>query len=205
MYEPLCNTSCAPNSFCQPNKESKPHCVCPLGHFGTHCNLKYDQCDQNSCQNNGTCHSSFDPSGEEPFFCMCSNRFYGNRCQYEKVSVRIQLNIATTFFPRATVIQLYDILFPYLTLQIKHQKVHEGLPLMITFYHSDDQAPPLGVLKIYKDSSDLQYLVMYVLNGSVINITSSPHHCPDVSLLSFKGHFHPIIKFISFPIASFRY
>jgi hypothetical protein len=190
IYEPLCDTYCAAKAFCQPNKERKPHCICPLGYFGARCHLKYEQCDDNACQNNGTCYPSYDQSGEEPFICSCSNSFYGSRCQNEKASVRVQLNMTIVFSPRAVVVQLYRILPPSLTLQIKYQKVHEGLPSIITSFHTDDRAPHLGILKIYEDFQNPQYFVMYILDQSLINITSSPQHCSHVSAFLPKGQFH---------------
>ncbi|CAF1423463.1 unnamed protein product, partial [Adineta steineri] len=182
-YESICDTSCSTDAFCRPSKKSKPHCICPLGYFGRYCNLKYDQCNESSCENNGTCQSSYDPSGEQPFVCICSDRFYGNRCQYEKASVRVQLNMTTKFSARASVVQLYDVLFPFLTLRIKHQKVHEGFASIITYYHPDKYAPPLGILKVYAESPDPKYFIIYVLNQTLINITSSLRHCSQASLL----------------------
>ena len=195
MYEPLCNTHCASNAFCQPKtvdqqgKATKPLCLCPLSHFGSRCNLKYDQCDHDSCLNKGACHLSYDRSGEQPFLCICANRFYGSRCQYEKASVRVQLNMTMTLSARAAVVQLYNILPTSLTLQIRHQKVYQGLPSTITYYHPDVQAPHLGIVKTYHDSVDPQYFVIYILNQLVINITSTPQHCSHVSALLPKGNY----------------
>jgi hypothetical protein len=161
-----------------------------LGHFGRHCHLKYDQCHQNACLNNGTCYPSYDPSGEQPLICTCLERFYGNRCENEKSSVHVRFNMTSEFAPRATVFQLYDIIPVYLTLEIRHQKVYDGLPSIITSHQPDNEAPPIGLLKAYEDSQNPYYYVVYVSLKSVINITSSPQHCPDVSSLSSTGHFH---------------
>ena len=188
--EPLCDTHCAENAFCQVSEERKMHCVCPMDHFGARCYLKYDQCTANACENHGVCSLSYDRSGEEPFICDCSNQFYGKRCQNEKASVRIHLNLTNVFSARATVIQLYEPLSSSLTLQIKYQKVHEGVPSIITSFHPDDRAPPLGVLKIYEDFSNAQYFIIYVLQQSLINITSTPKHCPHVSTLLVNDQFH---------------
>jgi len=195
-YESLCESSCAPNAFCRPYiahrqiQERKVNCLCPRGHFGPRCNLKYNECDENSCLNGGNCSISYDRSGEQPFFCICADRFYGIRCEYEKASVRLELNMTTTFSPRATVLQLYDITYPSLTLQIIHQKVHQGLPSNIIYYHPKDRAPLFGILKIYENFEYPRYFVMYVLNESIINITSSPEHCPHVLELLPSSKFH---------------
>jgi hypothetical protein len=192
VYEPLCHTHCASNAFCQPNslQGTKPSCLCQLDHFGSRCHLKYDACHQKPCLNGGTCSLTYDRSGEQPFICLCSNRFYGSQCQREMASVYVQLNLTTTFSVRATVLQFYDILLPSLTLQLIHQKVQPDLPSIITFYRAGRRAPLLGLLKIYDLSLTAQYFVIYVLNQSLINITSSPQHCLHASSWVSKGHFH---------------
>ncbi len=193
MYEPLCETYCSANALCRLDdsdlqaKKNKLYCICPLGHFGPRCNLKYDACDSNSCLNNGTCFSNYDPSGENPYECLCSQRFYGSQCQDEKASVHIDLNMTKILSVRATVVQLYNYLSDSFMLLIQHQQIYHGLPSSIRYYHPDTDAPILGVLKIYEDLSHPQYLLMYFLVQSKINITSSPRHCPHTSLLLCKG------------------
>lgn len=85
MYEPLCDTYCSSNAVCRPSgSEKTPSCICPLDQFGPRCYLRDVQCDLKSCLNSRTCFVSYDRSGEEPYICKCSERFYGNRCQHEK-------------------------------------------------------------------------------------------------------------------------
>lgn len=189
-YELLCDTFCADKAFCQVSEEGKVHCICPLGHFGARCRLKYDQCKTNTCDNDGTCFPSNDRSGEQPFLCYCPKQFYGNRCENEKSSVRIYLNLTKPVSARATVVQLYEPTPPSLILQIKYQKVHEGLPTSMTSFHADDRAPILGMIKIYEDFEHAQYFVVYWLKQSQINITSTPQHCPHVSTFVAKDLFH---------------
>jgi hypothetical protein len=195
MYESRCNTYCSVSAFCllddynlQATK-NKPHCICPLGHFGPRCNLKYDDCSSNSCFNNGTCLPNYDRSGEKPYKCNCSQRFYGNRCQNEKTSVLVALNMTKALSARATVMQLYNYLIFGLALTIQHQKVYYGLPSTIRYYSPSLNAPTFGVLKIYEGLSHPQYFIMYVLNRTVINITSSPQYCPHASSLLSTGEF----------------
>jgi hypothetical protein len=199
LYESSCNTHCAPNALCRPNtvdretNEIKAYCICPLCQFGSRCHLRYDQCDQNSCENNATCHSSFDPSGEKPFKCICSSEFHGSRCQYEKAYVHVQLNITTIPSARATVLQLYDILNSDLTLLIRHQKIYSSVPFNIAYQCPRTHAPLLGILKIYQHASHPQYFLVYALNQSRINITSSPQRCSPVTALLLSGTCHDVI------------
>jgi hypothetical protein len=195
MYEPLCDTYCSANAFCRPDdsdllvKKNKLYCICPLGHFGPRCNLKYDDCNSNSCLNNGTCFPNYDPSGENPYLCICSEYFYGSQCQKEKASVYIDLNMTETLSTRATVVQLYNYHPDSFMLLIEHQQIYNGFPSSISYYHSTIYAPSLGVLKIYEDLSHPQYFLMYFLRQFEINMTSSPADCPHASLLLSEGQF----------------
>jgi hypothetical protein len=193
MYEPLCETYCSVNALCRPDdsdllvKKNKVYCICPWGHFGPRCNLKYNECNLNSCLNNGTCVPNYDPSGEKPYECNCSQRFYGSQCENEKASVHIDLNMTETLSARATVVQLYKYHAVSFMLLIEHQQIYNGLPSSIRSYHSDTYAPSLGVLKIYEDLSHPQYFLIYFLKKKKINITSSPQYCPHASLVLSEG------------------
>ncbi|CAM4834209.1 unnamed protein product [Rotaria magnacalcarata] len=191
MYEYRCGTYYSVKAFCRPDhydlqtKRNNPYCICALGHFGPHCNFKYDYCDSSPCLNNGTCLPNYDRSGEQAYMCNCSQQFYGNQCENEMAFVRVILNITRAVSARATVVQLYSADASDLPLSIQHQKVYYGLPSMINYYHSSVYAPELGFLKIYEDLSDPQYFIIYCLVEPMINITSSPQNCPHaLSLLS---------------------
>ena len=192
MYERRCETYCSVNAVCRrehydlhPNKNNL-YCICPLGRFGLSCSLKYDDCDTNFCLNNGTCRPNHDISGEASYVCVCSKRFHGDRCQNKKAAVHVDLNMTNVFSARATVVQLYHV-GRSLNLRIEHQQVYHGLPSTIQYDHADAYAPSLGFLKIYQDIAVPQYFIMYNLNRTIINITSSPQPCPYVWSLVSKG------------------
>jgi len=195
MYERRCETYCSANALCQINADemktniTKPYCICPLNHFGPHCNLKHNDCYSNPCFNHGTCFPIDDRSGEVPYMCRCSMRFYGSQCQNEMGSVHVDLNMTRIFSSYATVVQLYDFETPSFQLLIRHQRIYHDIPLKINYYHSDIYAPLLGLLKIYEDLIHPQYFIMYILAQSRINITSSPQYCPHASLLLSQGEF----------------
>jgi hypothetical protein len=197
MYESQCNTSCSVDGFCEVNSldlqvgEKEISCICPFGHFGSGCNLKYDQCDQNSCLNNGICFPTYDQSGEEPFVCNCSERFEGKRCEIEKPSVHVHLNMTGALSAYPTVVQLYNYIHYYLQLHIQYQQVYRQLPSVIEYYGIEKAAPSLGILKIYEHWSNPQYFVMYTYayDQWTINITSSPQLCPHALSLLSKGQF----------------
>ncbi|CAF1508343.1 unnamed protein product, partial [Didymodactylos carnosus] len=94
IYESRCETYYSTDAFCRPDYDfvrsnnTKIDCICPLDHFGPRCHLKYDDCKSDPCLNNGTCLLTHDRSGETSYICTCSERFYGERCDIEKETVR---------------------------------------------------------------------------------------------------------------------
>ena len=195
QYQIVCERYCSSHSLCKPDKRGQlsntlnPFCVCPLGRFGARCNLRHDECDSNPCLNNGTCHHTYDPSGERRFVCLCSQLFRGDLCQSEKMSVRVDIVNMTVTEPVAVVAQLYDVHKHSLELQFVHQQVYKGLPSTIRYNHDQANQPMLGVLKIYDRSpSPALYFIMYIQHGvSKIDVKSSPVRCPPVSTLLFRG------------------
>lgn len=187
LCDSVCEKYCSINALCRRDDYDSIQtstinrfCICPLGHFGPRCHLKHNDCDSIPCLNSGTCHIIMDRSRERSYICTCSRQFHGNRCEQERSSVHIVLNITNTSFVRGTTVQLYHVEYP-LTLVIQYAKVYHNLPSTISYGHADEYAPHLGVVKIYENSEDPKYFLVYVLQQSTINITSSPKHCPHAS------------------------
>jgi hypothetical protein len=65
--------------------------------------------------------------------------FYSDRCQYDKMPIRIVIN--TTIHARVSVIQFYDIDNVTFELVIKYQQVIDGLPSIIRYDHDRSIAP----------------------------------------------------------------
>ncbi|CAF4598339.1 unnamed protein product, partial [Rotaria sp. Silwood2] len=110
-YDEQCSIYCSLNSTCKPKYRGKlaagyqyPLCVCPLDYFGPSCHLRQNVCDFTPCLNNGSCYTTYDPTGVQPYICQCMEQFYGDQCQYEKISIKIQLN-STSMTLVACVIQ----------------------------------------------------------------------------------------------------
>ena len=193
MYEPLCETYCLKNAHCRSDDihlttgKKKVHCICPLGRFGARCNLKYDVCESNPCLNNGTCLPTYDRSGENAYVCICSERFYDFRCQREKASVNISLNMTKTLSVRATIVQFYTYDPRSMMFLIEHQQTDYGLPSLIRYFHSRPYAPDVALRKIYEDLSIPRYFLMYFRLQLTINMISSLEYCPYASLLLSEG------------------
>lgn len=197
-YDDTCTSYCSPYSFCRPNDRSmiyptrNPFCICPLEHFGPRCYLKFQQCDMHPCMNNGSCVYMYESYTDGLFVCICSELFYGDRCQYQKMAIQVQFNTSTILeLPRASTIQFYDVNPKTLELILQRQQIIEGFPTSVFYAHGLETAPPLGILKTHYDSIEPRYFIFYIQpNSSSINIpSSSPQHCPFASTLLKKSKF----------------
>jgi hypothetical protein len=197
-YEDTCKSYCSPYSFCQPDDRNmitntkNPSCICPLEHFGPRCYLRLEQCDSNPCLNDGSCVYPYDLESDQPFVCICSKLFYGDRCQHAKMAIQVRLNTSTIAqSPRASTVQFYDVNPKTLQLILQHQQLTQGFPSSIYYNHDRIIALALGVLKAHYDSIEPKYFIIYLQpNTSSINIYSSPEHCPLAATLLKKGKYY---------------
>lgn len=186
FYESRCQISCSSNAFCQifydhhRLNRTKIHCICPLDHFGRGCFLKNDNCEPNPCLNDGACFSTYSRSGENPFICRCSEKFYGQRCEQPKAKVRVRLEAPMLSAVKATAVQLLNVKTGTWTLVIEYQEFHLGLLSMVNYFHSDMSAPSIGLLKTLDDRHQVEVLVLYVLRQDNIDIGSVPSRCVSI-------------------------
>ena len=199
-YQIACNSYCSPYSFCEPEDHSmitntnNPFCICPLGHFGPRCFLKFEQCNNSPCLNNGNCVNTYEAYSGDSFVCICSKFFYGDRCQHTKMAIQVRLNTSAILdLPSTSTIQFYDIDPNTLQLILRHQQVTQGFPSYIYYAHGLISAPTLGVLKAHYDSNQPKYFIIYIQpNISSINTSSPLEHCPLATLLLSKSKYHII-------------
>jgi hypothetical protein len=188
-YQTKCTSYCSPESFCLPDGRGKltntnnPFCLCPINRFGPRCNLRRDECSPSSCKNNGTCHLTYDKSGQNPFVCVCPKEFYGSHCQHWKIAIRIILNMTMT--ARLSLIHFYDVITLTRKLVIQDQLLIHGFPSSIHYDHGRSLAPTFGIMKLYDEyPTTVRYFILFIQpNATIINITSTPEHCPHSSSL----------------------
>ena len=178
-----CLSYCNSKAICRPGfrglagNMDNPLCICPLGHFGPRCFLKNEACKSNPCGSGSTCYPSYDPSGENPIICQCSEQFYGDRCQFEKVKIYIRINMTT----KATVsnVQFYDNIHSLDTLHLYYQKIGHGLPDIVRYNHEGTRIPSIGILKIYQElvNEPKYFLLYYRRSNQSINLTVTPEEC----------------------------
>ncbi|UJR23866.1 hypothetical protein I4U23_026838 [Adineta vaga] len=81
---------CSQDSICIGSIHNRSICVCPLTKFGPRCLLK-SSCEMNACENNGQCiPADLSEPGSE-YTCICSEEYFGNRCQYSRAKLEIVL------------------------------------------------------------------------------------------------------------------
>ncbi|CAF1314306.1 unnamed protein product [Rotaria sordida] len=162
-YLSICNSYCSFDSICKPyyyGNDTKPFCICPKSHFGPSCHLHYDACSSFPCGINGTCHLTYDPSGERSYQCQCDKLFSIEKCQSKN-----------------------DVHMAALYLIPQYQQVSHGIPTIVQYDHGRTLAPRLAVLKTYENYHAIgNYYLLYIQpDVSIINIPSTPELCPHAS------------------------
>jgi hypothetical protein len=194
QYYKNCSTFCSPHAVCKivdwalTSGTPRLLCICPLGYFGPRCHLKYNQCDSNVCLNNGTCYLRLDSIDFESYKCVCTSRFYGKRCENEKLSVDIELSNNLKESIHATVMQYFDFHEITLDLILKHQVASENFPSSLHFSHGQVLAPVFGLLKLYQNNYQARLHLLYIQRNVIsVNITSvvneSTTFCPEAATL----------------------
>ncbi|CAF4870676.1 unnamed protein product [Rotaria sp. Silwood1] len=84
------NCSCSLDSYCLRSSI----CICPLHKFGSKCYLNNSICQipKNPCENNGICIPHDDRIGLNTFTCLCTENFFGTRCENLKNQIDIAFN-----------------------------------------------------------------------------------------------------------------
>ena len=195
-----CLSYCSSKSICRPKFRGiigsidHPLCICPLNHFGPRCYLKNEACQSNPCGPNSTCHITYDPSGEKPFICFCSEQFFGDHCQYEKLTINIRINL--TLSATVSNIQFYDLIQQSNSLLLYQQQIKRGLSNIVRYNHAGKTIPSIGILKIYEDLLEPEYFLLYFQSSDQsINLTVTPQKCPHTSQDSYTiFQYHQICK-----------
>jgi hypothetical protein len=182
---------CASQSLCKPNYRRMlqgnflPYCVCPANRYGERCDIIHDGCQLNACLNNGTC---FPTSRPDQGFCLCTDRYYGSQCQWEKYHARLSLDGNPQY--AGAIVQYFDIDYASLDLTLVHQGVFERLPSFIEYRHDQATAPEIILARLYSSHPDARlslYLLSIHLGASSVlgaTATAETNRCPAVETLS---------------------
>ncbi|CAF1181153.1 unnamed protein product [Adineta ricciae] len=173
---------CASNALYRRDIRLPAYCICPLERYGRRCELLHDQCNENPCENNGTCLPSIKPT---EYYCICTDLYYGKQCELPKQIISLRINNTAEY--RAIVIQYFQINVTTLNLILISQHVYTRLPSRLTNLLSELKPPDLIVAKQYIDINQVHiYIISIQINGTSISITthmSEINRCVDVRSL----------------------
>jgi hypothetical protein len=100
-----CQT-CSSKSMCIGSSNNQSICVCPIDRYGRQCSFT-SSCPINACQNNGQCVPADISIPGNNYTCICSERFFGQNCEYQKAKLDVSLNDIS--IPRYLVAYLFNI------------------------------------------------------------------------------------------------
>ncbi|CAF1527177.1 unnamed protein product, partial [Adineta ricciae] len=128
---PIDCQDCSENSLCIGSMNNRSICICPLTKFGRRCVLT-SSCPENACENNGQCIPSDMLSiSNKRYSCICSDQYYGSRCQYRKAKLDIYLqNLEIPSYLLAYFFTVSNHSEPTLTIMIQKLTLFQR---MVTF------------------------------------------------------------------------
>lgn len=150
--------------------------------FGPRCNLKYDQCNSNPCQNNGTCFSTTTTLDE--YICVCNTFYWGCTCQNKKNIVNLFIN--HTIEHRGAVIQHFSIELSENDLILNHQQSFYHLPNYLQSLIADESMSGFIIIRLYYDMQVGIYLILTYEVSVSFNATievNEKTRCVDVNTL----------------------
>ncbi|CAF1402463.1 unnamed protein product, partial [Adineta ricciae] len=161
------------------------YCICSSERYGYRCGLIYDQCNENPCENNGTCLPSNKPS---EYHCVCKSFYYGKRCQLSKQIVTLHVN--GTVEHKAIIIQYFRLDRFTLKLILISQRIYKQLPSQLTDFQNEMKPPDIVIAKQYIDINQVNiYILSLQINASSLNIIvqmNELNRCINVRMLFQK-------------------
>ncbi|CAF1621075.1 unnamed protein product, partial [Adineta ricciae] len=158
------------------------YCICSAERYGRRCELLYDQCNENPCQNNGSCLPS---NKRTEYYCVCTNFFYGKRCELSKQIVTLYINESIEH--KAIVIQYFRIDLFTLKLILISQRIYKQLPDQLIDYQNELKSPDIIIAKQYIDINQVNiYIMSLQINASYLNIITQMNEfnrCINVRML----------------------
>ncbi|CAF4966543.1 unnamed protein product, partial [Rotaria socialis] len=133
--------------------------------FGEQCNIAYDKCLPNPCQNNGSCYPTAKP---DIILCLCTEGYRGSNCELKKPEIQLYVNESVHHI--GAVVQYFEIDFISLDLILVHQQVYRTLPTLIEYKNKRKTIPEIILVKLY--SSQIELPAEFYLISVHINVTS---------------------------------
>ena len=130
---PINCRSCSSDSVCIGSVNNRSICICPLTKFGPRC-LLTSSCRKNACENNGQCIPADLSVPESDYTCICSNQFFGSKCEYIKAKLDVSLeNLDIPAYLMAFFLTVSDESEPTSTIMLQKLTLFQR---MVTFHIS---------------------------------------------------------------------
>lgn len=152
-YENLCSS----NSHNLQLSGKHIGCICTSDRYGPTCHLRSKSCDINFCQNQGICISYMNDFHINEYHCLCSENYFGQRCEYIKATLSLDFNNETIETSSIRIIQMIN--YDSIKMQFNIQHQHLIRNSRENLYYDNFQLPPIGLLKVY----DIHYTNVYLL------------------------------------------
>jgi len=163
-------------------------CLCLVGRTGSQCRVAHDACQGVQCENNGTCVTLDERTGEH--FCLCQVNYFGNQCQYKNARVTVHISSEITFIPVLNIHMLQSI--PHIPGALIHRNTY--------FYRNVQSNTYLSIIEenqsflstfifaqIMMDTDSFfgsYYLLSSLTTMNITNLTTSivtENRCPHIS------------------------
>ena len=86
--------NCSSLSICLGTSNNQSICVCPVNRFGPRCVIT-SLCPFDACQNGAHCIPGDVTIAERDYTCICSEEYFGDRCQYRRIKLDVSLQDMT--------------------------------------------------------------------------------------------------------------
>ena len=138
--------ACSLQSVCVGSANNQPICVCPMHRFGRQCSLT-SKCPLKTCQNNGQCVPADMSIPGSNHTCICSDRFFGQNCEYRKAKLTVSLDdmhvpsyLVAYFFTLSNKSDpIETTVLRKLTFFQRSVTFHVAVPFQLAFIRANDQ------------------------------------------------------------------
>ncbi|CAF0858500.1 unnamed protein product [Rotaria sordida] len=179
--------SCSSDSICIGSINNRSICICPLMKFGPRC-LLTSVCPKNACLNNGQCIPTDISISNNYYSCICSDHYYGLKCEYRKDKLDIYLeNLNIPSFLLAFFLTISNESEPRLTIMLQKLTLFQR---MVTFRISI----PYNIVVV---KSNRKYYLAVIQSNPNIDISTSinpSRECISIEIL-FNSTFMKMSRF----------
>jgi hypothetical protein len=173
---PINCQNCSLDSLCIGSINNRSICICSLMKFGRRCLLS-SSCPENACRNQGQCIPTDMSLSNNDYSCICSDEYYGSRCEYIKAKLDIYLeNLNIPSYILAFFLTVSNQSEPKLTIMLQKLTL---LQRMVTFRI----AIPYNVVIIKSNKKFYLAVVQFYPNLDISTKINPSRECISIEIL----------------------